>query len=377
MCVCEHAGLCMQGCACSVCPRPAAGERAPRGLRGQRRSQPPRCRSPGVCLQSIFMCFCHRGGSFHSDQPGRRLNDRRLVARLLWGGGRDGFQPPGPLPLRGFWGDPAPGGGLARLGAVVLPWVGTRQRRWVPGASRCQQRAVASGDPPPQTHTHRSAHTRPAGLDGHPPHRVCAVGDPGVRRGHPGTGSSRVAGGSWGPAEPQCRGKRQDGREPAGLSRQGGTRAAGWATKTFLIFLHIEQQEIGSSLHRTPAMLRAPRCCAWRYSLGFTSRLAPRGNSRLCWQPGTRAGAVLPAGQAGAAHRSGVSEPRVAGAAFCSLPLAQTPSPRLTALLCVCVFCFVLLFLKVHKLVIFLCGLWGANHFEGAPFSLKQEVNKL
>lgn len=50
----------------------------------------PRCRSPWVCLQSIFMCFCHQGGSFHSDQPGRRLNDRRLVAQPLWEGERQG-----------------------------------------------------------------------------------------------------------------------------------------------------------------------------------------------------------------------------------------------------------------------------------------------
>lgn len=116
----------MHGCACmAVHARLHTHARArappqvsalPAGLRGERRSQPPRCRSPGVCLQSIFMCFCHRGGSFHSDQPGRRLNDRRLVARLLWGGGRDGFQPPSPLPRRGFggpspWGRGCPAGG--------------------------------------------------------------------------------------------------------------------------------------------------------------------------------------------------------------------------------------------------------------------------
>lgn len=36
------------------------------------------------------MYFCYQGGSFHSDQPGRRLSNRSLVASLLSEGKRKG-----------------------------------------------------------------------------------------------------------------------------------------------------------------------------------------------------------------------------------------------------------------------------------------------
>lgn len=120
------------------------------------------------------------------------------------------------------------------------------------------------------------------------------------------------------------------------MSRGGGTRAGGWATRTFSIFLHTEQQETSRSLRLTPdAQGTAVLCVAVLPGV-------PAG----CAAAGARAGAALPAGHGGAAHRpqrSAVRETRRAGAAaFCSLPLAQTPSPRLTAMLCVCMFCLVL-----------------------------------
>lgn len=74
-----------------------------------------------------------------------------------------------------------------------------------------------------------------------------------MTRGYPGMGSSVGAGGSWGPTEPQRKGKPQDGREAADLSRWGGSRASGWATKTSLVFLPTEHQETSSSLYLTSA----------------------------------------------------------------------------------------------------------------------------
>lgn len=106
-----------------------------------------------------------------------------------------------PAALAGFWGGPAPGEGLARLGAQVLLWVSARQRRWAPGASRCEQTAVASGTPT------ANAHTRPvASRARSPPCRVpwgdAWVPRHGYRGGRRLVGSRRAAVQSEAPGRP-------------------------------------------------------------------------------------------------------------------------------------------------------------------------------
>lgn len=239
----------------------------------------------------------------------------------------------GPSP----WGRSCPAGGRGpALGGHKAAAPGT-------GCLPLPANSCASGGPPtPNTHT------RPVGLDGHPPHRECAVSDPGVPR----RGVLRRGWRLLGPAEgnPRMAVTRlaSAGRVAPGL--QGGLPkhfdfSARRATGD-------QQQPV-----RTPGMPRAPQCRAWPWCLGAHSSPRPRAILGCAGRRG-EGRAVLPAGRAGDAHRSAVSEPRVAGAAFCSLPLAQTlplASQRCSVRARFVVFCY---FLKVHKLGIFwaTCG---------------------
>lgn len=163
------------------------------------------------------MCFCHRGGSFHSDQPGRRLNDRRLVARLLSGRGEGWIQAAQPAAFPFFLGG---GGASPRPGwGQVLD---TEHHAPPPVGKQLGLR----GDPHPKcTHAYEVC-----GLHGlwsplvTPPKRVAWVTHGWVTHGCPEMGSSMVATVGWleaggGPQTHSAVGSPRMATSHAGLSR--------------------------------------------------------------------------------------------------------------------------------------------------------------